>query len=220
RQRSVWKDTSFYLSEGHWETRTGSHWIDTSYTVSQGYWENYTTYTWVDTSYNETKKVWITSGYFADPMHGRIIVEKYPKYVFTKWHKDSSGEEASMTLTITWEIDNSEIVLEADKRKINRIYIYEDVARYNDDGTDKVIIYDGTVTAAEEGSMDVDVKFDYAGSEESLLHVYLYAENGEVGHISFMNPINGFRSINIEQGGTGTNPDVWLGGIVYEIFEF
>ena len=220
RQRSVWKDTSFFLYEGHWETRSGSHWVDTSHTVSQGYWENYTTYTWVDTSYSETKKVWTTSGYFADPIHGEIIVEKYPKYVFTKWHKDSEGEEASMSLKINWKVDNSLIGFGEEKRKINRIYIYEDVMRYNDKGIDKVIIYDGTFIAAEEGSLDFEVKFDYAGSEESLLHVYLYAENGETGHISFQNPINGFRSININQGGTGTNPDVWLGGIVYEIFEF
>jgi len=153
-------------------------------------------------------------------MHGQILVEKQPQYVFTKWHKDSSGEEASMTLKITWEIDNNEIALEADKRKINKIYIYEDVVRYNDKGIDKIILFDGSVPSAEEGSMDIVTKFDYAGSEESLLHVYLYAENGEVGHISFINPINGFRSINIDQGGTGTNPDVWLGGIVYEVFEF
>jgi hypothetical protein len=220
RQRSVWKDKSSYLSEGHWETRQGSHWVNTSYTVSQGHWENYTTYTWVDTSYTEASKTWITSGYFADPMHGKVIVEKSPKYIFTKWHKDSSGKEACMTLKITWKVDNSLISIEEDKRKINRVYIYEDVARYNDNGIDKVIIYDGNVTSAEEGSQDVEVKFDYAGSEDSLLHVYLYAENGEVGHISFINPINGFRSINIDQGGTETNPDVWLGGIVYEIFEF
>ena len=208
------------MYEGHWGIRSGSHWVDTSYTVSQCYWENYTTYTWVDTSYSETKKVWITSGYFADPIHGEIIVEKYPKYVFTKWHKDSEGEEASMSLKINWKVDNSLIGFGEEKRKINRIYIYEDVIRYNDKGIDKVIIYDGTFIAAEEGSLDFEVKFDYAGSEESLLHVYLYAENGETGHISFQNPINGFRSININQGGTETNPDVWLGGIVYEIFEF
>ena len=220
RQRSVWKDTGFYLSEGHWETRSGSHWVDTSRTVSQGYWENYSTYTWVDTSYSVTKKVWISSGYFADPMNGEVIVEKYPKYVFTKWHKDSGGQEASMLLGITWKIDNSLITAGEDKRKINRIYIYEDVIRYSDKGIDKVIIYDGDVAASEEGTLDFEVKFDYAGSEESMLHVYLYAENGEVGHISFPNPINGFRSINIEQGGTNTNPDLWLGGIVYEVFKF
>jgi hypothetical protein len=220
RQRSVWKDTSFYLHEGHWETRSGSHWVDNSYTVSQGYWENFTVYVWVDTSYSETKKVWITSGYFTDTLHGEVIVEKHPKYIFTKWHKDSNGKEASMSLNITWKVDNSLVSFEEDKRRITRIYIYEDVIRYNEKGIDKVIIYDDTFAAAEEGSLDVEVKFDYAGSEESLLHVYLYSENDEAGHIFFINPINGFRSINIDKGGTNTEPDVWLGGITYEVFKF
>ena len=220
RQRTVWKDTSFYISEGHWETRSGSHWVNTSYAVSQGYWENYTEFVWIDTSHNETKKVWITSGYFATPMHGEIIIEKQPKYVFTKWHKDSYGEEACMSLAVSWKVDNNGIILESEKRKIDRVYIYEDVSRYDNKGIDKVIIYEGSVDNSEEGSLETVVKFEYAGSEESMIHVYLYAEHGEVGHISFINPVNGFRSINIEKGGTNTNPDVWLGGIVYEIFEF
>ena len=220
KQRLVWKDTSYYVIEGHWETRTGKHWIDTSYIVNQGYWEYYITYTWIDTSHWETNKVWITSGYFANPMHGKIIVEKYPKYVFTKWHKDLSGNEASMNLKITWKIDNSDINLESEKRKINKIYIYEDVVRYNDKGVEKVIIFDGNVLSAEEGSVNADCKFEHAGSEESILHVYVYAERGEAGHISFANPINGFRSINISQDNSNSNPDSWLGGITYEVFEF
>ncbi|MHB1347729.1 MAG: hypothetical protein ACYCXK_09585 [Candidatus Humimicrobiaceae bacterium] len=220
RQRSVWKGASTYINEGHWETRSGSHWVNTSYVVSQGNWESYTTNTWVDTSFNETKKVWINSGYFADPMHGTVIVEKYPKYIFTRWHKDSIGEEASMSLEISWKVDNSLINTEEDKRKISRVYVYEDVVRYDNKGIEKVIIYESNIASLEEGSIDAKVKFDYAGNEESLLHVYLYAENGEAGHIFFINPVNGFRSINLEPGGTGTNPDLWLGGIIYEVFEF
>ena len=220
RQRSVWKDTSSYIRQGHWETKSENRWVDTSYTVYQGYWQNYSTYEWVDTSYNETKKVWITSGYFANPMHGQVIVEKQPQYVFTKWHKDSSGEEASMSLKITWKIDNSEISSESDKRKINKVYIYEDVVRYNEKGIEKIILFDGSVPSAEEGSMDTVTKFEYAGSAESILHVYLYAENGEVGYISFKNPINGFRSININSSYSSLSPDLWLGGITYEVFEF
>jgi hypothetical protein len=125
-----------------------------------------------------------------------------------------------MSLKISWKIDNSEISSESDKRKINKIYIYEDVVRYNDKGIDKIILFDGSVPSAEEGSMDTVTKFEYAGSEESILHVYLYAENGEVGHISFENPVNGFRSINIYSGNSSSSPDLWLGGIAYEVFEF
>ena len=47
----------------------------------------------------ETKKVWVTSC-TTDPMHGKIYVEKSPKYVFTKWHKDQNGEESKMNLKL------------------------------------------------------------------------------------------------------------------------
>lgn len=220
RQRSVWKDTSVYVKQGHWETKSENRWIDTSYIIYQGYWQNYTTYDWVDTSHWETKKVWITSGYFTDPMHGKIIVEKQPEYVFTKWHKDSAGNEASMCLKITWKIDNSKIVSEADKRKINKVYVYEDVARYNEKGIEKVILFDGSVQSAEEGSLSTDARFEHSGMQESILHIYLYAESKEVGHVSFENPINGFRSININRSGSDPSPDLWLGGITYKVFEF
>jgi len=220
RQRLVWKDISYYVTEGHWETRTGRHWVDTSYIVNQGYWENYTTYSWVDTSHYETKKVWVTSGYFATPMHGQIIVEKQPEYVFTKWHKDANGNEAFMSLKITWKVDNNNVNSEAEKRKINKVYIYEDVVRYNDKGIEKIILFDSNILSTEEGSIDTSCKFEHAGSEESILHVYVYAESGEAGHISFANPINGFRSINISPDNSNLNPDLWLGGITYEIFEF
>ncbi|MCL5772526.1 MAG: hypothetical protein M1479_09700 [Actinobacteria bacterium] len=116
--------------------------------------------------------------------------------------------------------NNSEIVSEANKRKINKVYIYEDVVRYNENGIEKIILFEGSVPGTEEGSLDTNTKFEHSGSQESILHVYVYAENGEVGHISFENPVNGFRSINIDSGGSGLGPDLWLGGITYEVFEF
>jgi hypothetical protein len=153
-------------------------------------------------------------------MHGEVTVEKSPKYVFTRWHKDSNGKEAGMSLKINWKVDNSFTGEGEIKRKISRIYIYEDVLRYNEKGIEKVTIFDGSVPPAEEGSIDVEARFDYAGTEESLIHIYLYADTGETGHVSFANPVNGFRSINISQDGTSTNPDSWLGGIVNETFKF
>ena len=123
-------------------------------------------------------------------------------------------------MKITWKIDNSKIVSEADKRKINKVYVYEDVARYNEKGIEKVILFDGSVQSAEEGSLSTDARFEHSGMQESILHIYLYAESKEVGHVSFENPINGFRSININRSGSDPSPDLWLGGITYKVFEF
>ncbi len=220
RTRKKWIDTSYHVSSGYWDRRTGRHWVDTSYYVNQGYWENYKTFEWVDTSHPETKKVWVTSGYYTEPMHGKIYVEKSPKYVFTKWHKDQNGEESKMNLKIAWEIDNSNSQTEKDKKRINRVYVYEDVVRYNGEGVERVEIFNNNVSSSESGYIEAFTKFEHGGSPESILHIYLYSENGEIAHVSFSNPINGFRSINIHNDSTKDNSDIWLEGILNEEYEF
>jgi len=217
-----WKtlSISYWVDTSHWETVSGKRWVDTSYTVSQGYWENYTEKEWVDTSYYEYEMVWVEDGFYATPLHGELIVEKSPEYVFTKWHKDGDNEECDMELNIRWKVDNSDLSEGKEEKKIVRVHVYEDVCRFNNNGVERVIIFDGDVAPSAEGNIDTLTKFEYSGSEESLLHIYLFAQNGESAHVSFKNPINGFRSINLKPEGSGTDANKWLGGIRYEELEF
>jgi hypothetical protein len=226
QRRYEWVDTSHWeykrvwVTEGHWETVSGRRWVDTSYTVHQGYWQNYTENVWVDTSHWEYENKWVEDGFYTSPLHGELIVEKDPEYVFTKWHEDKYNNECSMNLGISWKVDNSNLSEGEEEKKIVRLYIYEDVCRFNDKGLEKVIIFNGNVSPAIEGNIDTVTKFEYSGSEESLIHIYLFAQNGESAHIYFSNPINGFRSINLMPEGSSTNANVWLGGISHERFEF
>lgn len=217
-----WREVTvnYWVDTSHWETITGRRWVDTSYTVSGGYWEYYTEREWIDTSYYEYKTVWVEDGFYTSPLHGELIIEKSPEYVFTKWHKDKDNNECGMELDISWEVDNSNLSEGEEKKKIARLYIYEDICRFDDKGIERVIIFDKDVTPSVEGSINTLTKFEYSGSEESILHIYLFAQNGESAHISFSNPVNGFRSINLKQEGTSMDANAWLGGISYEKFEF
>jgi len=218
----AWVDTSYLKSEGHWETK--KEWVDTSYTVSQGYWE--TKKEWVDTSHWETsgywkdKKVWVEDGFYTSPLHGEVIIEKSPRYIFTRWHKDQNNEECSMELNVSWKVDNSNLSEGEEEKEIVRIYIYQDICRFNNNGVEKVTIFNGNVTPSVEGSINTITKFDYSGNEESILHIYLYAQNGESAHVYFSNPINGFRSINLMSEGSNSDANTWLGGNNYGKFEF
>jgi len=207
----------YHVDTSHWETRTRTAWVDTSYTVNQGnweykpvkvlvkdgYWEDYVDYRWVDTSYYEYQKVWVKDGYYAEPLHGKLVVHKEPKYVFTRWHKDQNEREAKMDIDIDWEVENGEI---------NKVYVYQDVNRYNNKGIERIDIYNKNINPSSHGSISATVKFDYAGDQESKIHVFLYGTNDDVAHIYFSNPVNGYRSINLSSDGTESNPDQWLGG--------
>ena len=209
-----WQPYTAYkvVDNSHWETKVGKYWVDTSYKVERGYWEEYIVKEWVDTSYYEHKKIFVRDGYYVPPLHGEVVVEKSPKYVFTKWHKNARGEECNMELKVTWSLDNSEISPGEEEKKINSIYIYENVCRFENNGIDKVIIYNDSVPASAKGSIDTIIKFNYSGGEDSILHIYLYAQSGESAHIYFSNPINGYRSINISSNGSSSNANTWLGG--------
>ncbi len=216
-QSGYWQSYTYYetIDNSHWETRTGKYWVDTSYVVNQGYWEDYTTKEWVDTSHYEYRNVWVNDGYYTTPIHGKIYVEKDPKYIFTRWHKDSTGDECCMRLKVSWEIDNSQNKVGEENKKIVKAYIYEDVVRYKNKGIDKVIIFNSEVKESESGSITTVTKFDYAGSVESILHIYLFSQDGQTIHVYFNNPINGFRSINIDYVGTNSDADGWFGGNNY-----
>ena len=221
-ESGYWKTikVSYWVDMSHWETVLGGRWIDTSYTASQGYWEYYTGKEWISTGHYEYKIVWVEDGFYAASLHGELIVEKDPKYIFTKWHKDKNNDECSMNLDISWKVDTSNLSEGEEEKKIVRLYIYEDVFRFDDKGIEKVIIFDKNVPPSVEGNINTITKFEYSGSEESLLHIYLFAQSGESAHIYFSNPVNGFRSINLMPEGSGTDANIWLGGISHERFEF
>jgi hypothetical protein len=212
-----WQPYTAYktIDTSHWETRTGRHWVDTSYTVNSGYWENYTEKQWVDTGHYEDRRVWVSSGYYTEPLHGKVTVQKSPEYVFTKWHKDGSGKECGMELKVTWEIDNSELPEGEPEKKISKVYIYQETVRYKDRGNTTTVIKDSHMGPSASGQIESFSLFDYAGSDESILHIYLYALSGEVVHVYFSSPVNGFKSINIKYSGTSNSPEEFLGGNYY-----
>jgi len=217
-----WQAYTAYRSvdQSHWETRTGKYWVDTSYKVEQGYWEAYKDREWVDTGHYENVKKWVADGYFTEPIHGEVVIEKNPKYVFTKWHKDSQGNDCFMDLKVSWKLFDPETGMTDTINKINRLYIYEEVFRYSEKGINKVEILNGEVSESSQGSVTAKVKFDYAGGTESILHIYLYSTIGASAHIYFSNPINGYRSINIKKEGTASDANKWLGGNDFGKVEF
>lgn len=225
---NVWVSSGYYQSytayrtadTSHWETRTRRVWVDTSYVVSSGYWRHYTEKEWVDTSHYENQTVWVEDGFYSSPLHGEITIEKDPKYVFTRWHINGSGEQCSMDLKVAWTIDNTQLLPGEEEKEIVRIIIYEDLIRYKDKGIERVEMIDRSIQPSKQGSIETKTYFDYSGTEESLVHIFLYAQNGECAHIYFYNPINGYRSINLGSGGSDKDANIWLGGNDFGRIEF
>ena len=125
-----------------------------------------------------------------------------------------------MELKVSWQIDNTQLLPGEEEKEITRIVVYEDVVRYNNNGTEKVEIINKSIQPVKQGSIESTTYFDYSGSEESILHIFLYAQNGECAHIYFNNPINGYRSINLGSGGTEIDANTWLGGNYFGSIEF
>ncbi len=217
-----WQPYTAYrtIDASHWETRTRNVWVNTSHDESYGYWNYYTQKEWIDSSHYEYEPVWVEDGFYSFSIHGEAVVQKDPKYIFTKWHKDSNGTESHMDLKISWEIDNSMVLEGEEEKEIVRVYVYEDIVRFNDQGTERVSIFNGNVTPSQEGSIETVTKFDHSGSEYSTVHVYLYSQNGESAHIYFSNPVNGFRSINIGDEGSDSDANKWMGGNNYGKVKF
>ena len=208
------------IDTSHWETRTGRVWVDTSYEIQSGYWRYYTEHEWVDTSHFEYRTVWVEGGFYTSPLHGEIIIEKNPRYIFTRWHVDGGNEECHMDLKFSWVVDNSGLLVGEEEKEIVRVFAYQDIVRFGDRGTERVDIISEYVTPSKEGSIEAEVHFDHAGSEESMVHIYLYAQNGECAHIYFNNPVNGYRSINLGSSGSGSDAVNWLGGQYFGKIEF
>lgn len=231
---SIWVSSGYWqpytdymvVDNSHWETRTGRFWVDTSYMVQTGHWEEYVEKEWVETGHYENRSIWVKDGYYAEPLHGKIMIEKSPRYIFTRWHKSPDGRECDMQLRLRWEIYSDPDGGQQNQpgkeihTEIRRINIFEDVKRYNGYGIDKVVIYDENISPASSGYLETTARFDHAGSEESILHIYLYGEGSRMVHVYFSNPVNGFRSMNIDYDGTGTQAGDWLGGNMTGEVEF
>ena len=222
--KKEWVDTSHWAESGYWQYYTYKTWVDTSYMKSEGHWETKKEWVdtphWVESGYWKNNDVWVEDGFYTSPLHGEVIVEKSPRYIFTRWHKDQNNEECSMKLNVSWKVDNSNLFEGEEEKEIVRIYIYQDIYRFDNKGVEKVTIFNGNIAPSVEGSINTITKFDYSGNEESILHIYLYAQNGESAHIYFNNPINGFRSINLSSEGSNSDANTWLGGNNYGKFEF
>jgi len=214
-----WHPVQVYkiIDNSHWEYRNEKVWIGTSYTVSQGHWEEATKQVWVDTSYYQTERILVKDGYWAEPLHGTIWIKKSPKYVFTRWHKDGEGKTCNMEIELQWELKDEQGP--GSVKKIERIYIFADIKRYEGKGVQRVLILEETIDPAVSGTVLGSAYFDYSGDQESLVHIYLYASSGEQAHIYFSNPVNGFRSINLGRHHNGP-ADTWLGGEEYGSIHF
>ncbi len=225
---NVWVSSGFYqpyvayrtINTSHWETRTRQIWVDASYNIQSGYWHYYTERKWVDTSHFEYQTVWVEGGFYTSPLHGELVVEKSPRYIFTKWHEDENGEGCHMDLKLSWVVDNSVLLVGEEEKEIVRIYVYQDVIRFKNRGTERVDILDENIAPSKNGSIETEVYYDHSGSEESMVHIYLYAQNGEGTHIYFSNPVNGYKSINLGSGGSNSDAVSWLGGQYFGKIEF
>lgn len=206
---------SYLADTSQWESRTDRYWVDTSYRVTAGYWEDYYEKQWVDTSHYESERFWDKDGFYEEPIHGKVTVRKDPQYIFTRWHKDAGGSECGMNLKVNWEIDSSGLLPGQIPKKIISANIFQEVIRYKNKGIDKVGIYTGNVSPSVAGFIKTFTLFDFAGNEESVLHIFLRAEGGQIIHVYFSNPVNGFKSININLEGTSSDSERWLGGNNY-----
>ncbi len=233
RTRTKWVSSGYWqaytayklVDTSHWETRTGKYWVDTSYKVESGYWQEYNEKQWIDTSRYEYRDVWISSGFYTEPIHRKVIIEKTPKYIFTKWHINKDGNPCGMFLKVSWILDNSinsnensnnasngQSVNNQSPKKISPIYIYQDINRYNNKPVEKTELLSKNITPSETGSVEVFSIFNFAGDEKSICYIYLFTEDGPSVHLYLSNPINGFVYININYNGTEKDADKWLGG--------
>ena len=100
------------------------------------------------------------------------------------------------------------------------VYVYEDILRFNNKGAERVLIFNSSITPSQAGSIETVTKFDHSGSEDSMVHIYLCTKNGGSAHIYFSNPVNGFRSINLGDGGSSSDANKWMGGNNYGKVKF
>jgi hypothetical protein len=120
-----------------------------------------------------------------------------------------------MDLKVSWQIDNSLLKENENPIKITSALIYQETKRYKGRGIEENEIFNGKVSPSESGFIQVSASFDFAGDQDSLLHIYLYSDRGDSIHAYFSSPVNGFKSINLDSGGTVKDADRWIGGNTY-----
>ena len=138
---------------------------------------------------------WVEEYIEEEATHGTFTIEKYPTYVFTKWHKLNDGTPAGMDLTISWDAT----------RGFQNIKVQMTVVRYIEDEEEKYEIfdiYDGP--ADSSGQIETRLEFEHSGYIEfddftkgSHLYIEFITEEGNIGEIIAPIPINGFFGINL-----------------------
>ena len=133
---------------------------------------------------------WVEEIIEEEATHGTFTIEKYPTYVFTKWHKLNDGTPAGMDLTISWDAT----------RVFQNIKVQMTVVRYIEDEEEKYEIfdiYDGP--ADSSGQIETRLEFEHAGTEESKIFIEFITEEGNYGTLEAPTPINGYFGINISE---------------------
>jgi hypothetical protein len=181
-----WVDTWW-----RWHDQSYWAWIDTSY------W-SYGPYAgWVASGYWQSYQEWVASGYWAEPLKGTIIVAKSPAFVFTRWHylttngrrQSDDDEPAHLDLKIVFSVN----------KPIKSYRIYADIQR-TDAGRAhyQVALVSGTYVVPQPiGSITAEGEYDYAGLGTHFIQIT--ATDGATATAYFDIPINGYRSINIDE---------------------
>lgn len=135
---------------------------------------------------------------YLKPSSGNITIEKYPTYIFTKWHKNDNDTPCGMDLKISWESSN-----ELDEFKgIKYMYVKMVVVRYQEMGEDIYDIYEGPVDSSGlmKSPFDFDrFEYEHAGNEESALYILALTDELSVISLKAPIPINGYFGINISE---------------------
>ncbi len=172
-------------------------WYSTPVWVDTSHWEQQQRSVWIESGNWESRKKWVESGYWAEPLHGTITVQKTPSYVFTKWHwltPDGMwhayiNERAHVRIIVSWNAE----------KPVDRTSHYAELARSDDLGSiDRITIashdfLDGEMT----GEMNTVTEYEHAGTAKHTFE--FHAVDGSVAKICFEIPVNGFNGANVDE---------------------
>jgi hypothetical protein len=148
--------------------------------ISQGYWEPY--------------QVWVPSGYWTEPLHGKVSISKAPAYAFTKWHwltedgqwHNDQDEPAHLDFTISWQTDKAVKSIEAD----TVVHRYDRHASVDHTNLTSMALS----PPSAQGEIKTVGRYEHAGM--GIHRFILAATDGSKCVITCEIPINGFKSLN------------------------
>lgn len=201
RWRAVW-DAQIYEKNWYMEWYSKPYWVDTSH------WELQEKPVWVSSGNWETRKKWVESGYWAEPLHGTITVQKTPSFVFTKWHwltQDGNwhsyiDERAHVRITISWTCE----------KPVDGTSHYAEVTRNDDLGSvDRILIATHVFPDGEaSGEMQTVTEYEHAGNAKHTFE--LHALDGSVTKVYFEIPVNGFNGVNTGENSIDSDENEFL----------